>query len=636
MDRSLDQDEKPRVNSVVELNKIDGSSPASGLAQQTGVKLVDKETGSVSGELSLPKEQLEYLQLTPPEDLPITLQVSDELHSLIGLSELISKLRKHLLELVFLDDKSEKRTNEFVPELKQIGSEQRQIPLDPQLSAELLNNKKSIIDQYVKKQARIALLFSALNQLSIGEYVNNNQLLVVKEQLAHWQFIINSIVPNLARDQNLQELIKNEFQKQEGINQEEIERLKKLISGERAGTDPSQVERLKQRVLEALIKNTNIQQKELIAHDLSQELFETASLVNDWRIIDRFKKEAKINLLAMKGKVRKYQKQSQRYPERNERLNKQLIDKIIIPIADATAKLFPHVDNNSPTWVATALYRKEAICAGKAEILTTVFRLLGLKSQSVRVSLTLDDENRHVVNLTTLLDKSLLVADANYFAGFDAYSDELEMLMKDDPKGYEDLLKDIANGKVTRKRSGHKFGALVYQMRKISPAIFNQLQTNKSQLLNKRGEIEYYQTNIPYPHQRIIRGEETPFFNHNNYIQLLLSTNQTQQLEHHYRESLRLSPHDPLLNYNYANFLSFNDRSKEALPYYAKAAQDKDSLEIINFLVKYGDCLSECSRAEAAIEQYKEALTIMKTKPNLKFDFSESLINSRIAKLLRW
>jgi Tfp pilus assembly protein PilF len=99
---------------------------------------------------------------------------------------------------------------------------------------------------------------------------------------------------------------------------------------------------------------------------------------------------------------------------------------------------------------------------------------------------------------------------------------------------------------------------------------------------------------------------------------------------------LRLSPYDPVLNCNYANFLSFNDRSKEALPYYAKAARDKDSLEIINILVKYGDCLSDFSRAEEATEQYKEALAIMKSKPNLKSDFSESLINSRIAKLVRW
>jgi len=107
-------------------------------------------------------------------------------------------------------------------------------------------------------------------------------------------------------------------------------------------------------------------------------------------------------------------------------------------------------------------------------------------------------------------------------------------------------------------------------------------------------------------------------------------------LEHHFKESLRLSPHDPLLNYNYANFLNFNDRSKEALPYYAKAAQDKESLEIINFLFKYGDCLSELSRAEEAIEQYQEALTILENNPNLKSDFSKDLINSRIAKLLKW
>ncbi len=636
MDRRLDQDEKPQANSVVELNEIDGNLPASGLAQQTGVKLVDKETGFVVDELSLPKERAENLQITPSEDLPITLQVSDELHSLIGLSELINRLREQLLELMFLDDKSEKRSYDLVPELNQNRLEQSRIPLDPQLSAELLNNKKSIIDQYVEKQVRISLLLSAINQLPVNEYMQNEKYSIVREQLANWQFIIDSIVPNLAKDQNLQKLIESEYQKQAGVNQEEIERLKKLISGERAGTDSSKVEQLKKRVLDALIKNTNIEQKESVGHDLSQELFETASLVNDWRIIDRFKKEAKINLLSMRNKVKKYQEQSQLHPDKSEELSKKLIKKILIPITDVVAEIFPHIDDNSPTWVATTLYRKEAICAGKAEILTTVFRLLGLKSQSVRVSLTLDDDNRHVVNLTTLLDKSLLVADANYSAGVEEYPDELEILKKDSPRDYGHILKEIANGKITGKKFGKDFGALVYQMRKIPPETFNQLQTNRSQLLNKRGKIEYYQTEIPYPHQKIIRGEETPFSNHNNYIKLLLRTNQIHKLEHHYRESLRLSPYDPVLNCNYANFLSFNDRSKEALPYYAKAARDKDSLEIINILVKYGDCLSDFSRAEEATEQYKEALAIMKSKPNLKSDFSESLINSRIAKLVRW
>jgi septum formation topological specificity factor MinE len=636
MDRRLEKEEKPRVNSVVELNEIDGNLSASGLAQQTGVKLVDKETGLAVDELSLPKERPENLQLTPSEDLPLTLQVADELHSLIGLSELINKLREQLLELVFLDDKSEKRSYDFLPKSDQNNSEQKQIPLNPQLSAELLNNKKSIIDQYVKKQVRIELLLSVINQLPVKEYIQNDSYSIVREQLANWQFIINSIVPNLAKDQEIQELIKVEYQKQAGVNQEEIERLKKLISGERAGTDPSKVEQLKKRVLDALIKNTNIKQKESVSHDLSQELFETASLVNDWRIIDRFKREAKMDLPSMRDRVKKYQEQSQQHPDKSEELNKKLIEKVLIPITDTVVKLFPHIDDNSPSWVATALYRKEAICAGKAEILTTVFRLLGLKSQSVRVSLTLDDDNRHVVNLTTLLDKSLLVADANYPAGVEEYPDELEILKRDDPKAYEDTLRDIANGKAVGKKFAKDFGALVYQMKKISAEAFNQLESNKSRILNREGEIEYYQTEIPYPHQKIIRGEETPFSNHNNYIKLLVRLNQIHKLEHHYQESLRLSPHDPLLNYNYANFLSFNNRLEEALPYYAKAARDKDSLDIINFLVKYGDCLADFSSREEASKQYEEALAIMKSKPHLKSDFNEDLINSRIAKLVRW
>lgn len=628
---NFDEKENLQAATASELNEINGNLLISGLAQQTGVKLEDEKTGIAVDEISIPEEQAEHLRITPLEDLPVTLKVADELHSLVGLSELIKELREHLLELKFIEDKTELRSNELMPELNQKTSDQKQIPLDQNLSAELLRGKKSIIDQYVKKQVRIALLFSAINQLPVADFLEDKNYSLVREQLANWQYIINSIVPNLAKDQRVQELIDSEYRKQVGPNQEELERLRKLMSGERAGEDQGRVTQLRKRVLKALIKNTSILQKESVAHDLSEELFETASLVNDWRIIDRFKDEAKINLLAMKRKVRKYQEQSQQNPERSGELNKKLIEKIIVPITDASAKLFPHEDSNSPTLIAATLYRKEAVCAGKAEILTSIFRLLGLKSQSVRVPVTIDDGFTHVVNLTTLFNKNLLIADANYPSGTEAFPDELAIWKKDDPKIYEDILKHIANGKII----GQRFETLVYQMNKISKEIFDQLTTNKSQLLNRQGQNEYYQTEIPYPHQKIIQGEESPFFNHNNYLNILRESNQAQKAEHHYKKSLIINPHDSVPNYDYAQFLSFNSRRAEALPYFAKAAQDKDHPGIIDILVKYGDCLADFDK-EKAEKQYQEALTILRNKPQLETDFDEGLINSRIAQIQRW
>ena len=51
--------------------------------------------------------------------------------------------------------------------------------------------------------------------------------------------------------------------------------------------------KLKKRVISSLLGNTNIKKQNEVAKDLSEELWEIASVVNDIRLIERFKKELK-------------------------------------------------------------------------------------------------------------------------------------------------------------------------------------------------------------------------------------------------------------------------------------------------------------------------------------------------------
>ncbi len=558
----------------------------SGLTQQTGVALVSPEKRPIIDHFDDTDKDRKLFRTFPPKDAPIVLQVTCQLQSLTGLSELVRELRKRILDIQEFDDG-------FIEQsfnCNNLVLTRTVAPLKAEEIESLLESKRSIIDKYIKSQVRIGLLLTAIENL---EDQDRDKYKLIFFQLKKWQKIIEEILPNLAKNQYLNQLIEIESQKQRGKNDQEIYRLKRLLSGEKAGSDQEASDKLKNRVIQALLGQTDKIQQTRVQNDLIEELLATATTINDIRLIDRLKKEG-INLLDLREKVKEIKKRYQQYPEQATQLNQEIINQIAIPIANKIHRLFPHASNDSPTLIAAALYRDEAVCAGKAEIITSIFKLLGLKASSEFVSLTLDDvQDEHAIAKIYLFANQQLFIDANYHLQADDY-----------PAKYREKI--IANAASMNIGSE----VLLYLATKIDLQEFRSLVDHKFKAQEASGQIVYFQTNIPYPHQIVCQEQEGNFSSsaHNNYAVLLSKLKRNEEAEKHYLEALSINPDNATFHYNYANLLSKLNRNEEAEKHYLEALRiNPDNAKFHN---NYASLLSNLNRNEEAEKYYLEGLKI--------------------------
>ncbi|MCB9812949.1 MAG: tetratricopeptide repeat protein [Pseudomonadales bacterium] len=513
----------------------------SGLAQQTGVGL-EHPLGTIEGRIRI-SSQKNLSEIVPDEFLPVIIDTENKLLSLTGISELIKELRKHILELSTLDDKNLIADRN---EIKMDVMSNDVINIDPNHSKLLLSEKKTIIHKYISSVARITLLIRAIDSIDEDKKDEYN---LIKSQLENWLTILNKILPNLNEDNEINKLIEQEIIKQSNNNfvdfeNNEVSRLKKLLSGERAGRDEKKQKKLTARVISVLLGNTDVKKQNEVSKDLSEELWEVASVINDIRLVERFKKE-QINLLEIKNQISNIKQEFKSGAKKNneseeefaDRLNNRILE-LVIPIVNTTNKLFPHESNKSPSNIAAILYRNEALCSGKAEVISSIMKLIGLESTPINVIQTKNDyHGGHVISKTNLLGKTILFADANF-----------------------DLAENI-NPIIQREST-----RLLYTAKKVpnnndsNPNIFKMLRTN--------GEILFYESDTNAPHKIIADREKGSIsFDHNNFALLLeenyqelgLSKHEAMnQAQHHYLEALRINPNDSIAHNNYAILLKQN------------------------------------------------------------------------------
>lgn len=470
---------------------------------------------------------------------------------------------------------------------------------------------------------------------------NQAEFQVVKEQLINWQTILHEILPQLDRNATLQNLIKQETSAQRGENNQELARLKKLMSGNRANssnlTHLSLENRtevamsLKQRVINVLLGNTATDKKEAVATDLATELFTTASVVNDIRIIDRLNNEG-IDLLSMRDLVAKLKQEYQEDPNRAETLNQRLINEIAIPIANKIAKLFPHEDDNSPDLIASTLYRNEAVCAGKSGILVMIFKLLGISCRNATVLKTLDDDGNHAIFLADIFSSTFLIIDANY-PSFINYDDDEIREMVETPVMAERF---IANRNAIPPESS----VVLYTS---SPALG--LTPDKS-LLTKTGIYSlrltsgrkiFFVSSIPYPHRLI--DENQPIImdviHHYNYANFLRTLGESDKAKRHYLKAIEINPQFSAAHFNYAILLAKLGEFDEAKQRYLQAIRSEpiDGQYYAWYLTGFALFLYDNNEINNSLMIFQSAHKHMKANPKVPNFLTASYIEMKITEI---
>jgi tetratricopeptide (TPR) repeat protein len=569
-----------------------------GLGQQMGVDLI-KDGVSVEELLDFQTKPEREKQFVPPEKLPVILDINSQLlDRLTGLGDLIELFRTYILDLSKIKDIS------VTDRTSQDQSTTTEINVDQQLSKSLLNEKASIIEKYISNQVRIKLLLRAIRELDPSD---QKKFKITKTQLENWQDILSELLPNLDKNQQLQAQIQTELEKQRGNGDEEIQRLMKMMSGERAQND-GEKQQLQQRVIKVLLGNTAMEKKDEVKDDLIEELFVTASTINDIRIIERLKEE-NIHLVKMRDLVRELQEEYKNDPDNAEEINKKIIDDIAIPIANAIHKLFPHIDSNSPSLIAAALYRKEALCVAKAEILASIFKLLGLKGKSVSVQKTMDDDTDHTIFQANIFNKTTLFIDAN----FTSFTDKNDHQMKEMQKQYqwsdEHLKRYAANRNAIRNQyPGSHVLIYIAKPKNIQGGENDQ---NITTIVELNGSQRNLKTSVPHPHQVVIGEKTSPisasaYYNHaNNFHRLKLYF----EAEEMYRKAIELSPNYEKTHSDLGVLLEELDRDIEAEAMYRKAIELNPNFTAAHYnlgllLAKSGE------RDEEAIKMFEEVIKL--------------------------
>ena len=535
----------------------------SGLGQQTGVAVPIRDNDTVTVD-AIPEENWDQLErifeFAPVESLPVRLDTVErkELETLTGTADLIGTLREHLLGLKTLTDASEWQES------------RDEIPIDPNELKELLRTRRSVADKYVSARARVELILEAMGKLpkSIRDEYSE-----VEERLKVWQSILDKILPNLlwveptdnkpmdsslcdtdeahhrrdklvAAEKTRQSVPTSKKVKEAGL-ETEVDRLVALLSGSRAGQSmkkhavrhlvrgrPKQAwrteknrkrreERLRERVLRIFLGRdgnpgtTSEARQTDIIKDLDNELWEMASVINDIRLIDRFRRDG-VDLWKMKEDVADVFARAKAAEERHGKLDKETRDKlneelvnILIPLGNATRRLFrvPNDPDIFTTDLSALLYREEAVCAGYSNVLTAMARVLGLKSEVTTVPRTMsshapwvlngvNEDEQHTIASMRLLDGVSIVMDAakeNNPEAYSSYQQEANSRLKEAYTALHNLYSE--NAKYIPPAST----ILVYTYEPMNEAgvddgrfIFNMVGASM--------EVQSMRATIPYPH----------------------------------------------------------------------------------------------------------------------------------------
>lgn len=395
------------------------------LAQHTGVHIARD-----APEMKL-FTQTEVLGFAPPEMLPVQLVFEDgQLLRVTGVAELIGSLRHQLLAISSVNHRyTESRDR---PERKV-----REVWLHENGFTQLFDQIPNIAEKYIRSRIRIQLLQQALQKSSAetSEHSKEDELL---EKLSHWEELTDSILLQIVSSEKTQELLERESKRQTGEQaQREVDRLVKLLTGERAST-VEQGKRLRERVLRVLTAQTQAERNVEMYQDLNNTLLEIARIVNDIRLIELLKTESKLDLLDIKQKIKLIKagyvsmiqemgaEKNDQLMEQIKNLNNHLLVDYFVQIANTIKDNFQHVDKDSSTLLSAALYQKEAVCAGKVELLVEIAKILGLTAKSQLVARTMDDRPHHAVAVVTLLGGTQLVIDANYNSNVKSSKEEIE------------------------------------------------------------------------------------------------------------------------------------------------------------------------------------------------------------------
>lgn len=440
------------------------------------------------------EEKNEFIpSLSPERQLSVHIAAEAFLGRLTGTAELIHQVRDELLQMTMLQDTSRPQQGKRVVDIFRV---------DPEQTSELLLQKPSILDKYIKSRVRMYILLLAITQLppeQAQEYTD------VRQNLTHWLEVVDEILPHISQDASLQDKIAMELNRQLK-NNEEITRLQKLLTGERLPTAAlDKRPQLQQRVKSILLGNTAESKKDEVYTDLSEELINTAIVINEVKILHRLQEEG-IDFPRIRERINELLHPAELQSTEDIEQRNQEIERILIPIANTVADLFPHTTADSPSSLSATLYRWEANCAGKVLILQRAFASLGLTTSSRSVENTIQQGAQHsIVSITLLGQGNELIIDANYPSY--AQKDQNEIGKK---------FHDVVVNKDKRLQQNGRYvnpdaRVLVYSATEIAEETYrNAVNVSGSgvyTVTDHSGDVHFFQSTIPYPHSKLSQGK---------------------------------------------------------------------------------------------------------------------------------
>lgn len=439
------------------------------------------------------EEKNEFIpSLSPERQLSVHIAAETYIGRLTGTAELIHQVRDELLQMTMLQDTSRPQQGNRVVDT---------FIVDPQQSRELLRQKPSILEKYIQSRVRMYILMLAITQLPAEHAQHYTE---VQQNLSSWLEVIDEILPHISQDADLQDKIATELNRQLK-NNDEIRRLQKLMTGERhKNADTNSRQLLQLRVKTVLLGNTAESKKEEVYTDLSEEFINTAVIINEIKILHRLQ-NAGINFSRVREAIHDLLHPAQSQETQTTEQRNQEIERILIPIANTVADLFPHNTADSPSSLSATLYRWEANCAGKVLILQRVFASLGLTTSSRSVENTVMHGAQHsIVSVKLLGVGNELIIDANYPSYAQMGKSEIGQKFHDVVVNKDKRLQQ--NGSYINPVAR----VLVYSATEIpEEAYINVVKKPGSgvyTVTNASGDTRFFQSTVPFPHTELSEG----------------------------------------------------------------------------------------------------------------------------------
>lgn len=574
----------------------------SGFGHHTGIYIASEDDDETIDVFNKSENGDISKQFLSPEQMLANLEIDFQLGSLTGLSELIKEVRENILNLesYSIDASVDANSGMAINPTIERGDIEFAV-----------KNRKSFIEKYIKNKVRIKILLEATDELKTEgkldpEYLN------IRKQLKNWQSIIDEILPNLNKSGQLKNLLAAEYKKQVGNHNEEIKRLKKLISGERI-EDEKRKKLLKAKVIKVLLGNIDKLHKEEVDDDLMRELWNTASIINDIRIINRLKQK-NINLISMKEKIDKKKEEYRLDKNKKEEINKQIIEEIAIPIVNTIREIFRDGEvETAPFFNAAVLYGKEAVCVGLSEVVVSVFKILGFESRISDVVESMFNSSDHAISIVDLIDGTELIIDED----FSSYQNE-DLEKKEKKNDWPTFIKEKIEQ--NRKLMNKKSLIFLYTAKRIDEDKINTSESNQFRIIDQNGKSLPYESNIPHPHKIITKEANSEMSSavrsnyalqlRNHYKNFGISKEEAMlRAEYQYIEALKINPGNAILLADYALFLKENGRINEAIFFSEKSLQIYPNSSRNNF--NHAVFMKKLNRKEEASLAYKKVIQLM-------------------------